>query len=104
MTVSKEEMLAQPSLYLPQILADPELFAELQKMSEETQKKMRDVKPWDVINSNVPKATVEEAERRYSICLGCPELLKVTKQCKQCGCFMKLKVKIEGSSCPLEKW
>jgi hypothetical protein len=63
-----------------------------------------DVRPWDMINPNTVMVSEEEAEKRMSICLGCPELIKLTKQCKKCGCFMALKTKIEAAKCPLGKW
>jgi hypothetical protein len=66
--------------------------------------KLGDTRPWDVINPNTPKATEEEAADRLSICEKCPELIKATSQCKQCGCFMNLKVKLQLATCPLGKW
>ena len=63
-----------------------------------------DSRPWDLINPNSEFASEEEAGRRYSICKGCPELIKTTKQCKKCGCFMAAKTKLEKSSCPIGKW
>lgn len=63
-----------------------------------------DTRPWDLINPNVPKAESSEAEQRYSICNSCPELIKLTKQCKKCGCFMAAKTKLENATCPLGKW
>jgi hypothetical protein len=57
-----------------------------------------------MLNSNKPKATDEEAADRLSICEKCPELIKATSQCKQCGCFMKLKVKLKEAVCPIGKW
>lgn len=62
------------------------------------------VKPWDVINPNSPKTQDEEADRRYAICEECPRFLRVTKQCKECGCFMNLKTKLANATCPLGKW
>lgn len=44
------------------------------------------------------------ANDRFDICKECPELSQNTKQCKQCGCFMKIKVAIPFMSCPLGKW
>jgi hypothetical protein len=46
----------------------------------------------------------DEAHRRFDFCRKCPELIRPTAQCKKCGCFMKVKVRIEGSECPLGKW
>jgi len=53
---------------------------------------------------NTEYATEEEGERRYDICKGCPELIDLTKQCKQCGCFMVMKTKLQHATCPLGKW
>ena len=44
------------------------------------------------------------ATERYNICLQCPELIKVTKQCRRCGCFMVAKTKLANATCPLGKW
>jgi hypothetical protein len=66
--------------------------------------KLGTTRPWDVINPNVPKATEEVANNRIAICRECPEFIKATSQCKQCGCFMKMKVKLKDATCPLGKW
>lgn len=67
-------------------------------------KNLGDTRPWDMINPNIDKASEEEAAARYKTCLSCPELIKVTKQCKKCGCFMAAKTKLQGATCPLGKW
>lgn len=41
---------------------------------------------------------------RYDICKSCEKFINLTKQCKECGCFMTLKTKLKISSCPLDKW
>jgi hypothetical protein len=64
----------------------------------------RNVKPWDFLNPNTQYAEESVAKDRLSICESCPELIKLTSQCKQCGCFMKLKTKLLKATCPLEKW
>lgn len=76
----------------------------MSKWKEYLEKQKNSVKPWDMINPNVPRASEELANHRYSICEGCPELIQLTKQCKQCGCFMNLKTKLEQATCPLGKW
>ena len=63
-----------------------------------------DVKPWDMINPQEQKASDEEATRRFDICKACPELIKLTKQCRNCGCFMAVKTKLEKATCPIGKW
>ena len=71
---------------------------------EEYKAKLGTTRPWDIINPQIPKADDELANKRLDICLGCDRLIKATKQCKECGCFMALKVKIQGAVCPLGKW
>jgi len=71
---------------------------------EKYKKNLGDTRPWDIINPKVVKATEEESLRRFDICKSCPELIKLTSQCKKCGCFMKAKTTIEGAVCPLGKW
>ena len=60
-------------------------------------------RPWDLLQSD-NKTTDEIAGQRYEICKACPELIKLTKQCKKCGCFMNLKVKLAEAACPIGKW
>lgn len=67
-------------------------------------KEKNGVTPLDMLNPNTKKATVESATERFNICLACPELIQVTKQCKKCGCFMAAKTKLEKATCPLGKW
>lgn len=71
---------------------------------QEYKAKLGTTRPWDMLNPNTPKAEESEANNRYSICLECDKLLSATKQCKECGCFMVLKVKLKDAVCPLAKW
>jgi ribosomal protein S27AE len=63
-----------------------------------------EVRPWDLLNPNSEWASEEEADKRYSICQECPELIQLTKTCKKCGCFMAAKTKLQRASCPINKW
>ena len=63
-----------------------------------------DVRPWDLINKNTQWADDLLAKERYNICLSCPELIKTTKQCKKCVCFMAGKTKLQLAVCPISKW
>jgi len=45
----------------------------------------------------------EVASERYSICEQCPNLTEEAR-CTECGCFMKKKVNLAASSCPIDKW
>jgi hypothetical protein len=66
--------------------------------------KLGETRPWDILNPNTEYAEEAEADRRFDICKGCPELISLTKQCKQCGCIMSLKTKLQHATCPLNKW
>ena len=46
----------------------------------------------------------ELADARMAICNDCDRLINVTKQCRECGCFMVMKTKLINASCPLGKW
>lgn len=70
----------------------------------EYKKKLGATRPWDALNPNVEQADESDAKKRLDSCLSCDRLIKVTKQCKECGCFMNLKVKLKDASCPLGKW
>jgi predicted Zn-ribbon and HTH transcriptional regulator len=48
-----------------------------------------------------PEIMVEE---RLAICNGCDKLFRPTMQCKKCGCFVKVKIKLAASECPIGKW
>lgn len=63
-----------------------------------------ETRPWDIVNPNTEWASEEKSAKRYDICKACPELIKLTNQCKKCGCFMVAKTKLELATCPLGKW
>lgn len=71
---------------------------------EEYKKRLGTTRPWDLINPNVPRVDEFAADERMEICLACPELIGLTKQCKQCGCVMTGKVKLRDAACPMGKW
>lgn len=71
---------------------------------KEWKKNLGETRPWDMINPNTGFVDESVAKNRMAICLGCPELIKVTKQCTKCGCFMHLKTKLENAVCPIGKW
>jgi len=62
------------------------------------------VTPLDMLNPNTKRVSEEDAKIRFDICKACPELLKLTSQCKKCGCFMKAKTQLENATCPIGKW
>lgn len=67
-------------------------------------KKLGESRPWDMLNSSIPRASEEESSKRYNICLSCDKLIKLTKQCRECGCVMSAKTKLQNATCPLNKW
>ena len=64
----------------------------------------RPVRPWDLFNKKMGRVDAETYKNRIETCKNCPELIKLTFQCKKCGCFMKEKSKLANASCPLNKW
>jgi hypothetical protein len=67
-------------------------------------KEKNGVTPLDLLNPMTKPANKELAKSRLDICLSCPELIKTTKQCKKCGCFMVVKAQLEAAKCPIGKW
>ena len=51
-----------------------------------------------------PMASDEEKERRAEICSTCPSLRKEEYRCGECGCFLKFKIAMQTSTCPINKW
>jgi hypothetical protein len=64
----------------------------------------KEARPWDFLNPNTKYVSDQEADRRFDICNWCPKYITLTGTCKECGCFMKLKTKLEHATCPLNKW
>lgn len=71
---------------------------------QEWQKNIGETRPWDMLDPNVPKANDIVTYNRFSICQQCPEFIKLTTQCKKCGCIMKLKTRLQEAECPIGKW
>lgn len=65
--------------------------------------KLAESNPMQLLDKSYYIST-EDSTKRYDICLECPELIQLTKQCKKCGCFMLAKTKLKTASCPLGKW
>ncbi len=61
------------------------------------------VTPSALFNPDTPKVDDETKKLRLSVCEECPSYL-ISKQCKECGCFMPIKTELEYASCPLGKW
>jgi hypothetical protein len=67
-------------------------------------KEKNGVTPLDLLNPRTKKIQESDAKKRMEICRACPELIQITSQCKQCGCFMELKTTFEAAKCPIGKW
>ena len=74
------------------------------KSKWEEYKEKNGVTPLDMLNPKTKLAEEKVSNTRYEICLQCPELTKISKQCKKCGCFMTAKTKYEAAKCPIGKW
>jgi hypothetical protein len=61
-----------------------------------------EARPWHMVTEE--KSKQDEIDRRMAICLGCEFLKMPAKQCSKCGCFMKLKSRLEKAYCPIHKW
>ena len=59
--------------------------------------------PLALFNSN-NRVSEQVAKDRMSICLECEHLIKVTKQCSKCFCFMEFKTTTKQAFCPIGKW
>lgn len=44
------------------------------------------------------------AAARLEVCRGCEHLTGILNNCKLCGCFMNIKVRIYSAKCPADKW
>lgn len=73
--------------------APPPAGMTLPSMSKEEETAM-----FEQQNEDIPLA-----KQRYDICKGCENLTSL-KFCSKCGCFMPLKVRFDGASCPAKKW
>ena len=63
--------------------------------------------PLDWLRSNMPSFTPEAkelAKARLEDCKACPQLVRATGQCRECGCMMLVKVFFRNAKCPLGKW
>jgi len=41
---------------------------------------------------------------RISICSDCPQFDSVLTRCKDCGCFLYIKARLNSAKCPQNKW
>lgn len=63
-----------------------------------------EVKPWDILNPKQPKSPAEIVAERFEICKSCEWFRQSSQTCRKCGCFMKVKTRLENAFCPVGKW
>jgi hypothetical protein len=56
----------------------------------------------EYVAAGMPSVTQEQYEERISTCHECPNLLKDTKQCGLCGCYIEQKASWQTAKCPDE--
>jgi len=71
---------------------------------QEYKKNLGSTRPWDLVNPNTKWVSDKDAESRLLTCRQCPEYIKITTQCKKCGCVMKAKARMADAECPIQKW
>ena len=70
----------------------------------EQYKEKNGVTPLDLLSPQTIQASEEKSKYRHEICMGCENHVHITDQCKKCGCFMKIKTKLDAAKCPIGKW
>ena len=79
------------------------LFKEGLKVSKNLSKAVKKA----AVSAAQAKPAISQQPRiktRLAICEKCPSLIKSSKRCAECGCFVSAKVQFEFEECPLEKW
>lgn len=46
----------------------------------------------------------EKMNARMTLCSDCKSFDTQAARCNLCGCFMKIKVRLEAAKCPIGKW
>lgn len=73
-------------------------------MNDEIKYPNRSARPWDLWNKKIGRVSKLIQDERMEICKSCPRFIKITTQCKECGCMMHEKTKLPNAECPLGKW
>mgnify|MGYP003337677022 CR=1 FL=1 len=61
-------------------------------------------RPWDMLNPNIGRVSDEVKQTRLDICKACPFFMKISHQCRKCGCIMDAKTGLPHAFCPEGKW
>jgi hypothetical protein len=62
------------------------------------------VRPWQIFNPNTVWVQQDQYEKRILACKACDSFIKKLRVCKECGCHMPTKAKMQDAFCPLGKW
>lgn len=71
---------------------------------EEWKHSLGETRPWHLLDHKRLIQDSAVVEARLEICRACPEFIKLTSQCKKCGCVMPLKTQLAEAVCPIDKW
>lgn len=117
------KMMENPDLPLHEAVMTPQDLEDLKRSEailEEEEEKSKEYPSLFSMVRSVAKDAYESAKRtgyrlpviapdevavkRYSICQDCEHFDEETTRCDECGCYMKLKVNVAASKCPIDKW
>ena len=59
---------------------------------------------WDMVNPEIGRVSDEVKAERLEFCEKCPFFMKITKQCRKCGCHMPWKTGLPHATCPIGNW
>jgi len=57
----------------------------------------------DYLTNSIVYIDIVGMQTRKNVCEDC-DRLSILRTCKECGCFIDLKVKYAESTCPKDKW
>lgn len=49
-------------------------------------------------------ASEDDYRAKINTCLECEHIKRKRMRCGKCGCFLRIKARLRGFSCPLGKW
>lgn len=75
-----------------------------QKWLKESAERDGNVTPLDLFNPYTEYINDAAAAKRLDVCKNCEFYIKLTHQCKKCGCIMNVKTKLAHATCPMGKW
>jgi hypothetical protein len=61
-------------------------------------------RPWHLLDPSARITDQDKIDKRYNLCKSCDHFIKLTTQCTQCGCIMKVKTTLLIAECPIGKW